>query len=119
MYMANIMCARFKLELFETTYCNTVTNTGEYSCLKVHFKDINTALSFNRPSLDCIEPEIAILLCVNTSFPLLADPDGVQERVLLLPPHNLRPLLYASHRFMGESHFESLPMIIFREKSDI
>ena len=29
---------RFKLELFETTYCNTVTNTGEYSCLKVHFK---------------------------------------------------------------------------------
>ena len=26
---------RFKLELFETSYCNTVTNTGEYSCLKV------------------------------------------------------------------------------------
>ena len=26
---------RFKLELFETSNCNTVTNTGEYSCLKV------------------------------------------------------------------------------------
>ena len=26
---------RFKLEQFQTTYCNTVTNTGAYSCLKV------------------------------------------------------------------------------------
>ena len=26
---------RFKLEQFETSYCNTITNTGEYSCLKV------------------------------------------------------------------------------------
>ena len=26
---------RFKLEQFQTTYCNTITNTGEYSCLKV------------------------------------------------------------------------------------
>ena len=26
---------RFKLEQFQTTYCNTITNTGAYSCLKV------------------------------------------------------------------------------------
>ena len=26
---------RFKLEQFQTTYCNTITNTGEYSCLKI------------------------------------------------------------------------------------
>ena len=34
---------------------------------------------------------------------LFADPDGVQERVLLLSPHNLRPLLHARNRFLGES----------------
>ena len=63
--------------------------------------------------MDCTEPAIAIFFaCQHLLPPSFADPDGVQERVLLLPPHNLRSLLYARHRFMGESHFEYLPIII-------
>ena len=36
----NLHLPRFTLEKFDTDYCNSITNTGEYSCLKVglHFK---------------------------------------------------------------------------------
>ena len=50
------------------------------------------------------------------SSPLFSDPDGVQERVLLLPPHNLCPLLHARHRFLGESPPKILPKSVFKEQ---
>ena len=34
----NLNLPRFHLETFETDTCNSVTNTGEYSCLKVNLK---------------------------------------------------------------------------------
>ena len=63
--------SRFKLELFETTYCNTVTNTGEYSCLKVYFKNIFFLLvDHNWMTLS--------LLSVKNPFPTMAPPPCFQ-----------------------------------------
>ena len=69
---------RFKLEQFQTTYCNTITNTGEYSCLKV---ELIFKREFSYYLITIYVPCCMLVIVSWVSFWL--DPNAVPARVSL------------------------------------
>jgi len=99
---------RFKLELFETTYCNTVTNTGEYSCLKILmvFKR-----EFSYYLLTIYVPSCMLVIVSWVSFWL--DSRSVPARVAL----GVTTLLTMSTQVAGVS--KSLPPVAYTKAIDV
>lgn len=99
---------RFKLEQFETSYCNTITNTGEYSCLKV---SLVFKREFSYYLLTIYVPSCMLVIVSWVSFWL--DSRSVPARVAL----GVTTLLTMSTQTAGVNR--SLPPVAYTKAIDV
>merc|ERR1719433_919120 len=104
----NLNLPRFKLERFSTNYCNSKTNTGEYSCLKVLlvFKR-----EFSYYLLTIYVPSCMLVIVSWVSFWL--DSKSVPARVSL----GVTTLLTMSTQIAGVNR--SLPPVAYTKAIDV
>ncbi|XP_040583578.1 glutamate-gated chloride channel isoform X1 [Lepeophtheirus salmonis] len=107
-FVQDLNLPRFKLESFSTSYCNSKTNTGEYSCLKINlvFKR-----EFSYYLLTIYVPSCMLVIISWVSFWL--DSKSVPARVAL----GVTTLLTMSTQTAGVNR--SLPPVAYTKAIDV